>query len=260
MPYARVRVAMLLLSLLPLTAQADPLAQMKAGARAHLERGFKLYDQHDYVGAIRELQAGQTIDPRPEFYFALGQAERKLGDCEKAVAYYQVYLDRSLTVKQRDAARAQIEACRASMNAAEPAAQPVQGDPTPTPSTQLAAAPPAPRLAEPPPRVVVTDAPAPAPTRRRLDLVLSGSGLAAAIGGGLLLWHYKDVASTARTYDGYLTARSDSWQQTAAWTAISVGGALAVAGTLDALLRGGAPNLTAAANQTSVSMSWRCAF
>ena len=69
-------------------AQAQPKApEMKPAARAHLERGLKLYAEGDFLGASRSFQLGYIEDPRPEFLFAAGQAERKAGDCKKATEF-----------------------------------------------------------------------------------------------------------------------------------------------------------------------------
>ena len=68
-------------------------APPKSAATEHLIRGSRLYEEGRYDEAVAELKAGYAIDARPDFLYALGQAERKRGDCKAAIGWYQRYVD-----------------------------------------------------------------------------------------------------------------------------------------------------------------------
>src|SRR5262249_32080822 len=99
-------------------AQAQPKTpEMKPEARAHLERGLKLYAEGDYLGASREFQLGHVLDPRPEFLFAAGQAERKAGDCKKATEFYHQYLKTGPPSKDAVAVGQLLDECAKKLRA-----------------------------------------------------------------------------------------------------------------------------------------------
>ena len=132
-------------------AHAQPKAEMNPKARAHLERGLKLYSEGDYLGASREFQLGHVIDPRPEFLFAAGQAERKAGDCKKATEFYHQYLKTGPPPKDAVAVGQLLDECDKRLRA-EAAKEPE----APTPVPQI--------LDEPTPASPTPAAPTPAST------------------------------------------------------------------------------------------------
>ena len=152
------------------SAQAQPKSEMDPKARAYLERGLKLYEQGDYLGASREFQLGHVIDPRPEFLFAAGQAERKAGDCKKATEFYHQYLKTGPPPKDAVAVGQLLDECDKKLRAqaaaeAPPAPVPqILDEPTPRP-----APPPAQTVVAEPP-AVVRQAPAPEAEYARLHL------------------------------------------------------------------------------------------
>jgi tetratricopeptide (TPR) repeat protein len=89
--------------LLGQTAHADPLLS----ARGHLARGLELYRAGDYAEAVREFEAGHAALPHPNFLLNLAQAWRKLGDLERARAYYAQFIS---VTPAGDGARLQAEA------------------------------------------------------------------------------------------------------------------------------------------------------
>ncbi len=72
------------------TARADP----QELARRYYSDGARLYEQHDYLRAIRAFERAYEISGSPALLFNLGQANRLLGPerCAKALEYYELYL------------------------------------------------------------------------------------------------------------------------------------------------------------------------
>src|SRR5688500_8437696 len=60
-----------------------------------LALGLARFEREDYAGAIDAFERGHAIDPRPQFLFALAQAERLRGDCKAALIYYRKFLTTS---------------------------------------------------------------------------------------------------------------------------------------------------------------------
>ncbi|HEX9105185.1 MAG TPA: tetratricopeptide repeat protein [Polyangia bacterium] len=136
-----IAVAALLLLAASAAARAEPPGHAGAAeARRHLERGNALYQQGRYDDAIVELQAGYAIDPRPDFLYAIGQAERKRGDCKAAIRYYQSYVDTGQSPQRTVAVLVQIDRCKQELAAGTPqqprppgAAEPPSTPPSPPP-------------------------------------------------------------------------------------------------------------------------------
>ncbi|MBL8619856.1 MAG: hypothetical protein JNK64_01100 [Myxococcales bacterium] len=222
--------ALIALYLAALAALAAPAAAQPAAPEAPpppdavannwLRLGLERYEHGNLVGAIEAFEQGYAVDPRPEFLFALGQAHRRRGDCDRADRYFGEFLATNPSAGQADAARVQLTRC-------EPAPPP-----PPPPAPPPAVAPP------PPPPVVV----AAAPRRDRIAWIAGGAGIALAATGATLTWLAHDRAAdadAATTYDRHhaLAARARSFE---------IGGAIAlsaaaVAGGVVAwrVLRGG---------------------
>src|SRR5258708_17901038 len=95
--------------------------------------------------ASDELWARYAFDPRPDLCYALGQAERKRGNCKAAVGWYQRYVDSGPSAQRTVATLVQIDRCKQEMAAA--AAPPSATAPQPTPPPVQ----PPPTVVEPPP-------------------------------------------------------------------------------------------------------------
>lgn len=150
-------------------ALALPARAGKGDAAAHLVRGSRLYEQGRYDDAVAELKAGYAIEPRADFLYALGQAERKRGDCKAAIGWYQRYVDSGPSSQRTVATLMQIDRCKqelASATSARPPSpvtppagvEPPASAPSPTPPETT----PAPEQAAPP---VAAAAPSRAPER-----------------------------------------------------------------------------------------------
>jgi tetratricopeptide (TPR) repeat protein len=68
---------------------ADPKAQ----AAAHYKQGKAFETAKQYPQAIAEYEAAYAIDKLPAHLFNIGNAAQLAGDLDKAIAYYQKYLD-----------------------------------------------------------------------------------------------------------------------------------------------------------------------
>ena len=125
-----VTLVPLALSTLPARADdgaAGPVPEVAAdavgpSADAWLRIGLERYDRGNLVGAIEAFEKGYQREARPMFLFALGQAHRKRGDCDRARAMYDAFLATRPPVKQADAAVEQREACEPAPP--EPEAEP----------------------------------------------------------------------------------------------------------------------------------------
>jgi tetratricopeptide (TPR) repeat protein len=180
-----------------------------------LERGLRSYAVGRYDEAIAAFQRGYELDARPDFLYALGQAQRMRGDCKAAAASYRAYLRTAPPERAAAPARQNLERCE----------------------QQLAGAPP-PAVVEPTP-ALVTPAPPPPPRRWRDDRaagILCGLGAAALVAGGALWGVGENGARTlsgASRYDQFAAGAADAdafeRERTAGIVIVAVGGALVTA-------------------------------
>jgi tetratricopeptide (TPR) repeat protein len=179
-------------------------------ARTYLEHGLQLYNDGHYDAAVRELRLGYALEPLPEFLYTLGQAKRKLGQCDEAIAYYRQYL-RSADATSAGAARFQIERCEQQQRDA---------------------------IARTP--VAATVVAVPAPERRRpfyrdwVGMTLASVGAAAALtGGGLLVGSALQLQRARATFDQFDSTLSGAQtMRTAGIVLAATGGAVLVAGVI----------------------------
>jgi tetratricopeptide (TPR) repeat protein len=162
-------------------------------ADAWLRIGLERYERGNLVGAIEAFERGYQREARPMFLFALGQAHRKRGDCDRARAMYDAFLATHPPEAQADAAIEQREACV---------------PPPPEPEAAPAAAP----VAAPTREVVIIDNTTRTTAWYR-DPVAVGAGGATVVlvGAGAFLWlsadNAADGAATADTYDAHARLR-----------------------------------------------------
>jgi hypothetical protein len=93
----------------------------RTDAQRHFEQGLRLYNVQSYEEAIVEFKAGYQLDPRPQFLYALGQAQRMNHQCKAAIVSYEAFLRTAPAAKQEAAARDQIAACHAERTPETPA-------------------------------------------------------------------------------------------------------------------------------------------
>ena len=92
-------------------ATSDVEGPMRPEAAVLYKRGLERFTARDFAGAVADLEAGYTIDPRREFLFAEGQAKRLAGDCKGAVALYQRFLATSPSPVQANATQIALGRC-----------------------------------------------------------------------------------------------------------------------------------------------------
>jgi tetratricopeptide (TPR) repeat protein len=102
-----------------------------------LALGLSRYESGDWKGAVEAFHKGHELDPRPQFLFAIAQAERRRGNCKAAVVYYDRFLATSPPAEQEQAATTQLRRCEGVL-AKEQLDTP---KPEPTPVVALAPAP-----------------------------------------------------------------------------------------------------------------------
>ncbi len=217
----RALVAALLLLMATATARADqPSRDQKATKRAdpeantdlarevdeHLQRGIEFYAQKQYELALVEFRAGYALDPRPDFLFAMAQAERLSGDCPTAVVYYQRFLETHPDPNQAEAARVNLRRCNRALESG-PGGRPRVSTPAALEEAEEASAPPEPIQA---PAAALTAGPRRDQAPWYHDLAggaMAGGGVA-ALGVSIGFWVAKGSAERAASeFDQLLRLR-----------------------------------------------------
>jgi hypothetical protein len=206
---------------------------MKPEAKRHLDAGLRAFQVQDYAKAISEFQEGFEIDPRREFLYALGQAERMSGDCEKAIRSYDAFLGSNPPDRQAEPARQNLKRCQEQLAKKTP--------PPPEPKPEAMPEPmPAPVSAP-----VLSPAPAPASDKPwYIDTwgdLLVGSGVAALVVGGLVWSGAQDDIAAAHgsmSYPDFMAhADGAETRQTIGVVTMIAGGALVAGGIVRYWLR-----------------------
>lgn len=71
---------------------AAPAAHAEPTAAELAKQGIEAYKANQYDAAILKLSRSYDLDPKPETLFALAQAERLAGHCDRAVPHYRELL------------------------------------------------------------------------------------------------------------------------------------------------------------------------
>jgi tetratricopeptide (TPR) repeat protein len=109
--------------------------KMTPAAKKLLDRGLELYEKGSYDEASKALREGLALEPHPDFYYALGQSERRAGRCKEADDAYTAFLASKPPEREAKLARMNRTRC-------EPAAKPPEPKPEPPPTVPPPAAPP----------------------------------------------------------------------------------------------------------------------
>jgi tetratricopeptide (TPR) repeat protein len=154
-----------------------------------VKKGLDAYKAGKYHDAARLLEQAYEQDRKPETLFALAQAERLAGQCDKAVPRYKKLIEQTTDIAAAKAVQNNLALC--------PEPEPVK----PIEEPALADAPPVLEPAPaPPPQTIVREV----PHQDGLGIALVGGGaLGAGLSIGLLMRSSatRDDATTARTLD-----------------------------------------------------------
>jgi tetratricopeptide (TPR) repeat protein len=193
----------------PARADAPPSAQEL------LDRGLRSYAVGEYRAAIDSFRAGYRLEARPDFLYALAQAQRMSGDCRSAVAAYRAFLRTAPPDKAQVSARQNLERCEQQLAAA----------PRPATASPPATAAPAP-LAPPPAEHLRR-----AWYRDPAGDVLGALGLA-VVGIGGALWGVGEAgvqaANQSSRYDQFANGPQAERERTVGIVGVALGGALLV--------------------------------
>ncbi|MDO9015333.1 MAG: TonB-dependent receptor [Deltaproteobacteria bacterium] len=113
------------LGALPRTAQADERTE----ARRHFRAGLDLVTARQYVRAIEEFQAAYAILPNVNVLYNIARAYSDLGDTDRAIDYYQRYLQGDVPD------RAEVEATLRTLEQQRRRASAAPAPVTPVPAT-----------------------------------------------------------------------------------------------------------------------------
>jgi len=115
------------------------LADERTEARRHFRSGLELVTQRQYVRAIEEFQAAYAILPNVNVLFNIARAYSDLGDLDRAIDYYQRYLQGDVADRAEvEQTLRELEQRRRAASATPPPTPapvaPTEGTPTVSPS------------------------------------------------------------------------------------------------------------------------------
>ena len=182
-----------------------------------VKKGIEAYKAGKYDDAARLFEKAYAQEPKAETLFALAQAERLGGRCEKAVVHYKQLLAQTTELATAKAVQNNLALCPQPSQEREREPEP-EARPAPAPEPEVS--PP------PPPRTIVREV-------RETDALGAGLLATGALGGGFAIGMFlrststRDDAGKARTLDdaNQLHDRADRDRL----VAIIAGGASAVA-------------------------------
>src|SRR6476660_9887663 len=104
-----IRIAIIALVI----AVASPAFAQKSRANELVKQAKTHFEVQEYAEAEAELKEAYKIDPRPEIMYALAQAQRMNGECDKAIISYKNFLRSNPAETQRKLAEDNIATCSA---------------------------------------------------------------------------------------------------------------------------------------------------
>lgn len=119
--HARARRQAVISLALVLASGAASAAPKDTDARALFDRGVGAYTRKDYSASADALQKSYALEVDPDTLFAWAQAERKLGNCLKAIELYDELLAFELPRANRDAIAESRAECKQLVETVKPA-------------------------------------------------------------------------------------------------------------------------------------------
>lgn len=164
---AHALIAAVLLASFPHGVLAAPKSP---ASKKEFERGVKAYTAGDYDAAADAMSKSYQLEKDPETLFAWAQAERKLDNCDKAIALYKELLGFDLPAENKQVIQQNISECKQVL--ADKAKSPPKDNPPPKDN----APPPVDKAdaAAPPPAPVAPAKPAPVPAEKPAPAADSG--------------------------------------------------------------------------------------
>lgn len=116
--------------------EAAPADDPKARAAALYDEGAAAYEAGDFAKALAAFTGAYNASGEPDLLYNLGACSEKVGDREKAIAYYALYLEEKPDAEDAAEVRARLEALRSppEEKPVEPAAQSAAPPPPPPPT------------------------------------------------------------------------------------------------------------------------------
>ncbi|HSD87675.1 MAG TPA: hypothetical protein VLB44_09170 [Kofleriaceae bacterium] len=232
-----MRLSAALIVALGLAAAGEARADKKSSADAHVKAAKAHFDLQEYAEAAAELKEAYRIDPRPAILYALAQAQRMAGDCDKAVTTYRNFLRTHPPADQAKLAEDNIATCTTKPEPTpEPKPEP-KPEPQPEPKPdRTSEAPPPPPPPPPPHETPVARDGVPWTHNWAGHLFLAGGVAALAAGTYIALDAQStiDGIDSATFYDDFLMRAKDAdhakRMRTTGLATAGVGGALIVTG------------------------------
>lgn len=92
--------AIALLCAVALSLAAAPVQARNQDARAKFERAQRAYHVGSFEEALALYEEAYRLDPRPPFLFNIGQCHRQMGNWERAICFFNQYLDAHAKTKK----------------------------------------------------------------------------------------------------------------------------------------------------------------
>lgn len=93
-------------------------------AKAHFNKALEFYKAEDWAAAAAEFEAAYQETPSPDYLYAWGQAERKRGECRKALELFRQFVDTGPSETSLKAANTLIASCEEEIEREGPVAVP----------------------------------------------------------------------------------------------------------------------------------------
>ena len=239
------RQALIAICVVAFSAGVASAAPKGKDAKRAFAKGVAAYQKKNYQAAADALEKSFNFEKDVETLFAWAQAERQLGNCQKASELYDKLLEMDMPAENKQAVRDKLEECKAQLATAEPK------PPEPKPEVKPEPTPPAP--VEPKPPEVKPEPAAPPPPiehaephdtgsghrswyRDPVSVTLLGTGVVAAAVGVGLVFSARTLDDQSKHAANYFDAKSladkASQRGTIGWIATGAGGALIVGGII----------------------------
>jgi len=93
-------------------------AQSSDDAAEHASKATRAYNIQDWSNALKEFREAYSLDPKPQYLWAMAQTQRLSGDCRSAMLTYKAY-QRTASAEQYSQAQEWINKCQAEISEQE---------------------------------------------------------------------------------------------------------------------------------------------